>query len=161
MIFEDGASIPVTMTARGARTVGDMFMLRVARSNEKAALYHRPDQAWEAIDWAQFSARARKVAHGLLALGLSPGERVAILGPTQPPWAIYDFGAQLAGMVSFGIYPKQSVEQVRYLLEHSEAKVVFVDEPGELETVLAAAAGLKGLTVVPWSACLLYTSRCV
>ena len=57
-----------------------------------------------------------------------------------------------AGLVSFGIYPKQAPEQVRYLLEHSEAKIVFVDEPKELETVLAAAKGVSSLTtIVPWT----------
>src|SRR5690606_1479510 len=69
-----------------------------------------------------------------------------------PEWAIYDLGAQLGGFVSFGIYPKQSPEQARYLLEHSEARVVFVADPEELETVLAAAAGVETLAaIVPWT----------
>jgi long-chain acyl-CoA synthetase len=153
MIFEEGPPIPVTVAAQGARTVGEMFLSRTARSASRHALYHRPQERWEAITWGAFEESARRVAKGVLALGLARGDRVAILGPTQPPWAIYDFGAQLAGMVSFGIYPKQSAEQIRYLLEHSEAKVIFVDEPAELEAVLEAAKGLR-LTVVPWNAAL-------
>lgn len=155
MIFEQGPQIPVTSTAHGARTIGEMFLRRTARSASRNALYHRPGERWEAITWTSFEERARKVARGLAALGLTPGDRVAVLGPTQPPWAIYDFGAQLAGMVSFGIYPKQSKDQVRYLLEHSDCKVIFVDEPGELETVLAASQGVRSLqAIVPWTASL-------
>jgi long-chain acyl-CoA synthetase len=155
MIFEQGPHIPVTSTAHGARTIGEMFLRRTARSASRNALYHRPLERWEAIPWSGFEESARKVARGLVALGLTPGDRVAVLGPTQPPWAIYDFGAQLAGMVSFGIYPKQSKDQVRYLLEHSDAKVIFVDEPGELETVLAASEGLRSIqAIVPWTASL-------
>lgn len=155
MIFEQGPKIPVTSAAHGVRTIGEMFLVRTARSASRNALYHRPGERWEAITWAGFEDAARQVARGLLTLDLDPGDRVAVLGPTQPPWAIYDFGAQLAGMVSFGIYPKQSVEQVRYLLEHSDAKVIFVDEPGELETVIEAAKGVSTLkAIVPWTAAL-------
>ena len=151
-MFERGPEIPVRPTAPKARTVGEMFWLRCARSATNAALYHKPGNAWEAITWRGFYEGAAKVARGLLTSGLSRGDRVAILGPTQPAWAIYDMGSQLAGMVSYGIYPKQSVEQVKYLLEHSEARVVFVDERGELDTVLEAAKGVETLKhIVPWT----------
>ena len=156
-MFELGPDVPVRPTADRARTLGEMFWLRCASSSGNAALHHKPlhhgpQGAWETITWHQFHDAASRVARGLLSLGLERGDRVAILGPTQPGWAIDDLGAQLAGLVSFGIYPKQSVEQVRYLLEHSEAKVIFVDEDDELETVLGAAKGLRTLqAIVPWT----------
>src|SRR5690606_14438955 len=133
-----------------ARTVGEMFWLRAARSATRPALYAREDGAWRGRSWAEIYDAAARVAAGLRGLGVAPGERVAVLGPTQPAWAIYDLGAQLAGAVSFGIYPPQSTEQGRSLLEHSEAKVAFVDDPAELENVLAAAEGLDGPWIVPW-----------
>ncbi|AKF08585.1 AMP-dependent synthetase/ligase [Sandaracinus amylolyticus] len=151
-MLELGPDLPARTTAPAARTLGEMFFLRCARSASLPALHRKREGAWDPITWQGFLDGSAKVARGLLALGLGPGDRVAILGPTQPAWAIDDLGAQLAGMVSFGIYPKQSPEQVRYLLEHSEAKVVFVDEAEEIETVLAAAKGLKGLVaIVPWT----------
>lgn len=151
-MFELGPHIPTQAVAAQARTVGEMLWLRAARSATRPALYHREDGRWRETTWAQMYEAAARVAHGLRALGLSPGDRVGVLGPTQPPWAIYDFGAHVAGMVSFGIYAKQSVEQVRYLLGHSEAKVLFVAEPEELEVVLEAARGLEGLVaIVPWT----------
>ena len=151
-MFELGPHVPTTCTADNARTVGEMFFLRRARSASRPALYHRPAETWLPITWDEFYLRSARVAKGLLELGVGKGERVAILGPTQPPWAILDLGAQLAGMVSFGIYPKQSVTQARYLLEHSEAKIVFVDEPKEIETILAAAKDVPTLkSIVPWT----------
>ncbi|HEY8431942.1 MAG TPA: long-chain fatty acid--CoA ligase [Sandaracinaceae bacterium] len=147
-----GPGLPVTPTASKARTLGEMFWLRAARTATRPALYYHDLGRWRVLSWAELYERAARVANGLRALGVAPGERVAILGPTQPAWAIYDLGAQLAGAVSFGIYPKQSPEQVRYLLEHSEARVVFVADPEELETVLAAAGGAAHLTaIVPWT----------
>jgi long-chain acyl-CoA synthetase len=152
-MFELGPQVPATCTADNARTVGEMFFLRRARSASRPALYHRPADTWIPITWDTFYLRAARVAKGLLDLGLTRADRVAILGPTQPPWAIMDLGAQLAGMVSFGIYPKQAPDQIRYLLEHSEARVVFVDEPKEMEAVLAAAKDVRTLqAIVPWTA---------
>ncbi len=147
-----GPALPVQPTAPRARTVGEMFWLRAARSATRPAILHKVDGRWQTLSWADFYARAAQVAKGLRDAGIRPGERVAILGPTQPAWAFYDLGAQLAGAVSFGIYPKQSPEQVRYLLGHSEAKLVFVADPEELETVLTAADGVDSLeAIVPWT----------
>ncbi len=147
-----GPGLPVTPTAPKARTVGEMFWLRAARSASRPALYSNDAGQWRALSWAELYEKTTRVARGLRELGVAPGERVAILGPTQPAWAIYDLGAQLAGAVSFGIYPKQSADQVRYLLEHSEARVIFVADAEELETVLAAASGLGVVkAIVPWS----------
>jgi len=159
-MFELGPEIPTRPTAARARTVGEMFWLRAARSATLPALYHKEGGRWVATTWAELYAATTRVAKGLQDLGLSRGDRVAVLGPTQPPWAIYDLGAQIAAMVSFGIYPKQSPSQVRYLLEHSEAKVVFVAEPEELATVLEAADALEGLVaIVPWSEALYEQSK--
>lgn len=147
-----GPNLPVQPTAPNARTLGEMFWLRAARSASRPAVVHKEEGAWRTLSWGEVYGRAARVAKGLHDIGMSPGERVAIVGPTQPAWAIYDLGAQLGGMVSFGIYPKQSTEQARYLLEHSEARVVFVADLEELETVLVASTGIATLkAIVPWT----------
>lgn len=151
-MLELGPKLPVQHTAPKARTLGEMFWLRAARTATRPALVHKEAGRWRALSWAETYDRAARLARGLYALGLEMGERVAILGPTQPEWAIDDLGAQLGGFVSFGIYAKQSAEQIRYLLEHSEARVVFVAEPEELERLLIAAEGVRSLrAIVPWS----------
>src|SRR5438046_1402357 len=109
-----GSHIPITSMSRQSRTIGEMFWRRCRHSAPHPAMYQkdpaRPGDGWIPITWAEFYDRAARVAGGLVALGLAPGERSAVLGPTRAPWAIYDLGAQLAGLVSFGIYPQQTVE---------------------------------------------------
>lgn len=159
-MFELGPEIPTQPTSPRARTVGEMFWLRAARSATRAALHHKPSGPWETLTWGEVYASATRVAKGLRELGLSAGDPVAVLGPTQPPWAIYDLGAQLLGLITFGIYAKQSVEQVRYLLEHSEAKAIFVDGEEELETVLEASSGVESLrAIVPWTEALFEATK--
>ena len=146
-----GAHVPVSYLAGESRTVGDMFMRRANKSARKPAMYRKLRGRWQAITWGDYYERARKVAAGLKELGLERGDRCAILGPTQPAWGAYDLGAQLIGLVSFGIYPKQAVEQIRYLVEHSEARAVFVADSDELDNVLAACEGLDDIVaIVPW-----------
>ena len=146
-----GPHLPATYLAAESTTVGDMFRRRAERSPAKPAIYEKRLGRWEPITWGELYDRARRIAAGLTALGLERGDRVAILGPTQLPWALYDMGSQLAGMVSFGIYPKQAVDQVRYLMSHSEARVVFVATVDELETVVSACEELEHVrAIVPW-----------
>jgi long-chain acyl-CoA synthetase len=147
-----GPHTPVTYLAADAKNVGDLFRRRAKKTRTKAAFYEKHRGSWKPTTWGQFYERAKKAARGIQKLGLEPGDRLAILGPTKSPWGTFDLGSQLSGMVSFGIYPKQAVEQIHYLLEHSEAKLVFVDGQDELDSVLKACEGLERVEhIVPWS----------
>jgi len=151
-LFAGAPHVPVTYIARESKTVGDMFRRRARASAELPAMWEKRGGQWRAITWRAFYDAARRAHAGLVGLGLAAGERVAILGETRATWAILDMGAQLGGLVSFGIYPKQTVEQIRYLLEHSEARVVFVDCEAEARSTIAAARGVDSLkAIVPWS----------
>ncbi|MBM4374496.1 MAG: long-chain fatty acid--CoA ligase [Deltaproteobacteria bacterium] len=147
-----GPHVPVRRLAQGSRTVGDLFCRRAELSHHKPAIYEKHDGRWRATSWAEFHTEARRVAQGLASCGLARGDRVAILGPTRAPWAIYDMGAQLFGAVSLGIYPKQPPDALGYILEHSGARVLFVDGADELERTLEAIRSTTRLDhVVPWT----------
>lgn len=153
MALDTGPAQPVRMVADEATSLGDMFLRRVALDAHRPAYFHKADGAWIRTTWGGFADSAARVAAGLIELGLEPGDRVAILGPTRPEWVVHDIGAQLAGCVSLGIYPKQSPDQVRYILEHSAARVLTVGDRQELAVALEAAAGLDSLeAIVPWDA---------
>jgi long-chain acyl-CoA synthetase len=150
-MLETGPHLPVDYAARDALTVADMFRRRVKLSGDRPAIYEKEGGRFRSITWRAFYDGARSAARGLLELGLEPGDRLAILGPTRSPWGRFDMGAQLAGMISLGIYPKQARDQIRYIVEHSGSRAVLVDELEELDAVLAAIEGLSDVKVVPWS----------
>jgi long-chain acyl-CoA synthetase len=138
--------------AADARTLADVLRLRAGRTPEAPANFEKRGDAWHATSWRELHTRARRVAAGFVELGIEVGDRVAILGPTHADWGAYDLGAHVAGLVTVGIYPHQSAEQVGYLLEHSESRAVFVADEEELRTVLAAAPGNRHLrAIVPWT----------
>ena len=135
-----------------ARTLGGVLIERAKATPDRPASYQKVDGRWQMVDWQGHLDRSSRAAHQLVELGFEVGERMAILGPTWTDWGVYDFAGQLAGMVTLGVYPKQSPEQVRYLLEHSQSRAIFVAEDVEMGTVIEAAKGLECLrAIVPWS----------
>lgn len=81
---------------------------------------------------AEAYAEAARFARGLYALGVQPGDRVALIGKNSAHWLMYDYGVSLAGAVSVPIYPTIDAPTARAVLEHSESKVVVL---GKLDDV--------------------------
>ncbi len=76
--------------------------------------------------------QARRMAAALYALGMNPGDKVAILAKNSAEWVLADLAIAMAGLVSVPIYPTASADTVAYIIGHSEAKAIFVgklDEP--------------------------------
>ncbi|MEO1365752.1 MAG: long-chain fatty acid--CoA ligase [Acidobacteriota bacterium] len=134
------------------RTLGDLLIARAKATPDTAACYHKAGGSWRKMTWSEMHRSACAVARGLAGLGVEAGDCVAILGPTSMEWTVYDFGGQMAGASTVGIFPQQSADQIRYLLEHSESKVAFVANDVEMETLLEAAADLPSLrAIVAWT----------
>ena len=132
--------------------LGEVLHLRAEATPDSPAAFQKKEGRWKQWTWKELYHEALCAAQGLRDLGVEPGGRIAILGPTHVEWAIFDLGGHLVGATCLGVYPHQSVEQIRYLLEHSASRVIFVADEAELETVLEAAHGLESLSaIVPWT----------
>ena len=92
----------------------------------------------------------REVAAGLLALGLEPQDRVAILGDNRPEWLICHLAAMTAGGCTCGVYPTSAPEQVAYVVGHSESRVLFVENEEQVDKVLQVIEDLKVAQVIVW-----------
>jgi long-chain acyl-CoA synthetase len=76
--------------------------------------------------WSEVADQARRMAAYLQARGLEPGARIAILARNTAHWMIADFAIWMAGYVSVPLYPTLAAGTVRQILEHSEARLLFV-----------------------------------
>jgi len=76
--------------------------------------------------WAQVLDETRRMAAHLQSLGLPPGSRIAILSKNCAHWLMCDFAIWMAGFVSVPLYPTLAAGTIRQILEHSEAKLLFV-----------------------------------
>ena len=117
----DGSPLPEEPT-----TIPEMFARALGLRPRRDMLSYKRDGAWRAISSEEFMARARAVALGLHDLGVRRGDRVAILSESRPEWVLADAGCQLASAVDVPIYPTQAPPQVRYILDDSGARVLFV-----------------------------------
>ena len=98
------------------------------------------DGAWTDVTCAAAAAQVRSAALGLIALGVQAGDRVAILSATRYEWAIFDFAILSVGAVTVPIYETSSAEQVRWVLQDSEAVLLFA-ETDQHATLVAELTG--------------------
>ncbi len=76
--------------------------------------------------WREVMDQSRRIAAHLQSLGLQPGDKVALLAKNTAHWLMTDFAIWLGGFVSVPLYPTLAAGTIRQILEHSEAKLLFV-----------------------------------
>ncbi|EDM64912.1 MAG: AMP-binding protein [Moritella sp.] len=76
--------------------------------------------------WSQVADQTKRIAQALQSLGLTPGDKIAILAKNSAEWFINDLAIMYAGYISVPIYSTANAKTINYVLEHSEAKVLFV-----------------------------------
>ena len=127
-----------------AATVGAM-VLRAADRHTGVALRHRDSGGWRAIGYAELGATARELARGLIALGIAPRDHVAILSSTRAEWTLADCGAQCAGATVIPVYHTNSPGECRYVLAHSDTRLVFCEDAEQLAKIEQVRGELPSL----------------
>src|SRR6187551_523894 len=93
----------------------------------------KQDGRWVDITHRQLADRVQHLSLGLRAMGVAPGDRVAILSENRPEWAIADYACLTARCTDVPIYPTLPPKQVEYCLCDSGAVAVFVSTRHQLE----------------------------
>ncbi|NYE38914.1 long-chain acyl-CoA synthetase [Nocardioides cavernae] len=128
-------------------------VVRNAREAADAAVFSRDTgDGWVDVTAAEFHEQVRAVAKGLVAAGVAPGDRVALLSKTRYEWTLFDYAIWFAGAVTVPIYETSSAEQIGWILQDSGARAVVAEGPEHLARVREArqAADLAELQHV-WS----------
>ncbi|HTK61660.1 MAG TPA: long-chain fatty acid--CoA ligase [Pseudonocardia sp.] len=112
----------------GGHTVCSTFRATVRRQPEDVALRVRAGDGWTEITWAEYADRALRIGAALRAMGVQPGDRIAMLLRNRPEFHYVDTGAMLARAVPVSIYNSSPPGQVRHFVRHSRARVVFCDD---------------------------------
>lgn len=95
------------------------------------------DGEWRSWTYGEVREKYAAVASGLVALGVKPGDRIAIFAENSPEWALTDYGAIAAGAVVVGIYATLPPEEAAYIVNHSESRVLFAGDWKTVERLLA------------------------
>lgn len=107
------------------------------------------------ISASAFYSLSRRVAKGIIAAGLAPGDGVCILGFNSVEWFAADWGSMLASNLPAPSYQTNSAEIVAYIMDHSRAGLCFVDDEEAMIKAIAAKAQMQGdccRSIVFWGA---------
>ena len=147
----DESSIHATATpdqtaapATGACTLATRALDAAARHRGTVMRFPEAGE-WRRTSYPDFGADIRAIAKGLMALAVLPGDRVAILSNTRSEWTLADFGAICAGAVVVPVYQTNSPEECQYVLEHSGATVLFLEDAGQIAKLAEIRDSLPAL----------------
>jgi long-chain acyl-CoA synthetase len=115
------------------------------RQPDKPCLRFFRDGAWKELTYGEVRGRVLAIAGGLVALGIEPGDRAAILSANRPEWALCDLGTFFAGAVVVTVYPDLNAAESAHILAHSESRLLFLEDRAQLEKVLSVREKLPAL----------------
>jgi len=97
------------------------------QDNQREVFAFKPDQTWSYYSLKEYRRNSRYLARGFLSI-LDRGDRIATISNNRPEWNLVDMAAAMSGMIHVPIYPTISIEEFRYILIHSAAKLIFVSD---------------------------------
>ncbi|MEO9965213.1 MAG: long-chain fatty acid--CoA ligase [Reichenbachiella sp.] len=107
------------------------------------ALNYKEFGQWKGYGTDEVVEIVNKMSLGMLALGLQPGDKVAIVSPNRPEWNFVDFACQQVGIVTVPMYPTITVEDYEYIFGHAEVKMIFAADQELIEKVKTATAAMN------------------
>lgn len=119
-------------------SIADVPFTNQAEAPDAVILRRQDERGWHPVTAAEFAADVTAVAKGLIAEGLEPGGRVAVMSRTRYEWAVLDFAIWAAGGQTVPVYATSSAEQVEWIVRDSGARHFFVETQDNLETATTA-----------------------
>lgn len=116
-------------------TLNQVFRNRVNKYGDRFCVEKKLKGKWETATWREYYERARNTGLGLYELGVKKGDMVAILSQNRLEWIYTDMGALGIGACVIPIYATVKSDEVEYILNNSNSKVVVVENADQLEKI--------------------------
>lgn len=125
------------------QNLAQMFFSKRDQIPEKSAYRFKENGNWSTVTYKESVDQCEQIAAGLLNLGIQPRDKVAIVSNNCLEWALIDYATISIGAVLVPIYPSLLQEQVEFLLNHSEAKIVFAENTIQIEKIDAVRTAMS------------------
>jgi long-chain acyl-CoA synthetase len=135
-------------SAAGYRTVASRVREWAEKAPDAVVMREKDFGIWQEITWLEFWESVQDAAHGLLALGVEPGDRVSIHSEDRPEWMILDIATVAIRAITVGLYPTNPPAEVQYLLEDSGSIVHFAEDQEQVDKWLEVAETVPQLRKV-------------
>ncbi|MGA5798137.1 AMP-dependent synthetase/ligase [Streptomyces cellulosae] len=123
-------------------TTADIPFTNADEAPDAVVLRREEGGAWRPVTAAAFAGEVTAVAKGLVAAGLEPGDRVAVMSRTRYEWTLLDFAIWAAGGQTVPVYPTSSAEQVEWIVRDAGVRYVVTETPDNTATVRAGTAAV-------------------
>ena len=133
--------------AAGTKTIANLWRRAEVRTGT-AYQVEEADGSWRDVSWGEARTAVDEIANGLLALGVGKGDAFGILGRTKLEWVLFDFALGSIGAIGAGIYPSLPAKDCAYILGHSDAVGVLVEDDEQLAKIDGVRAQLPKLAHV-------------
>ncbi len=120
----------VGMTLTGA------FFERARKAPDAVCMRRKKYGLWEEVRWRDYERGVRAVALALVDMGIKPGEPVGLISENRVEWLMTDLGILAAGAVTCAMYTTSASEQVAYIMQHAEVRVLFCENEEQLDKAL-------------------------
>ena len=118
-------------------TIPGRLFNQAKTNSHNPAYYVKKDGRWQPTSWERYGQDVARAGRAMISLGFKAKDTVCILGFNRPEWVIFDLAAIAAGGAAAGIYTTCSPDEVQYIIDHSEAKLVLLENKLQWEKVLA------------------------
>jgi long-chain acyl-CoA synthetase len=132
-------------------TLPKQLVERAGLAPGEVALREKQYGIWQRVTWADYLDHVRRACMGLASLGLSRGDKVAILSENRREWLYAELAAMSAGAVGVGVYPTSPSNEVQYVVDHSGASIVIAEDQEQVDKILEVGDRLPSVRhiVVP------------
>jgi long-chain acyl-CoA synthetase len=136
------------MNYSDCRSLPAMFLEMARQRSYRPFLWAKREGQFRPWTWSQASDGVLRLAAGLIALGIKPGDRVVLASENRPEWVIADLAIMSAGAITVPAYTTNTIDDHRHILRNSGARLAIASTTALTQRVAAAAAGLAELTDV-------------
>jgi long-chain acyl-CoA synthetase len=129
----------------GADTFPKLLVRNATRFAGRAAMRHKDFGIWHTWTWAQMLGEVRAYAAGLVRLGLTRGDRIAIIGGNRPRlyWSI--MAAQMLGAIPVPVYADAVVDELAFVLAHADVRFAAVEDQEQVDKLLSVLERLPAI----------------
>jgi long-chain acyl-CoA synthetase len=138
-------------TRSGPRTIAELADAAAKQFGEYVAARYKRDGEWRDLTFTQAAARVEELALGLIATGIAPGDRVAILANTRLEWSLVSLATSAAGAVVVPVYPTNAASECEWVLGDSGTRLVICENASQvakIEQVRPELPALEHLFVI-------------
>ncbi len=114
-------------------SVAQMIVDRVKATPLREAFRYPLDHSWTSVSWREVGHRVKRIAAGLISLGIEPEDRVALASSTRYEWVLVDFAIMCAGAATTTVYPTTKAGDVAYIVGNSGSRVVVAEDQDQVD----------------------------